>query len=114
MFLIYGVLVMMIPGQGLSFTGNFQTFDWIIVVCLGFTSSCVQICRAKAAQYEEPAKLSAVQYLQSVIQLIFDIALFNTVFSIQQVIGIAIVLTAATFKWAAEVRKAFFKKPILV
>jgi len=48
--------------------------------------------------------------MQSVIQLLFDILLFNTVFSTMQIIGIAVVLAGATVKWGAEIRKAFFNK----
>lgn len=112
MFLIYGFLVLTVPGQGMGYVSNFQLFDWVVVVCLGISSSCVQICRAKAAQYEEPAKLAVVQYMQSVIQLLFDILLFNTVFSMMQIIGISVVLAAATAKWGTEIRKAFFIKRI--
>ena len=48
--------------------------------------------------------------MQSVIQLLFDILLFNTVFSTMQIIGIAVVLSGFTVKWCAEIRNAFFNK----
>lgn len=83
MAIIYGLL-MFTPGNDLkAVTQNFEFLDWLILFGLGITSSLMQICRTRSAQYEEPAKLSIVQYFQSVFQLIFDIIFFNTAFSMQ-------------------------------
>lgn len=73
---------MFAPGNDLkAVTQNFEFLDWLILFGLGITSSLMQICRTRSSQYEEPAKLSIVQYFQSVFQLIFDIIFFNTAFS---------------------------------
>jgi len=49
-----------------------------------------------------------------VIQLAFDVLIFDVSFSGQQIIGIAIVLLANTVKWVHEIRKAFFEpKPAI-
>lgn len=103
MVLMYGLLALTLPGQGMGFTAQFQFYDWLLVALMGLSSSLLQIFRAKAGQYEEPAKLASVNYSQSVIQLLFDILIFNTVFSLTQVIGIAVVLAAICVKWALEV-----------
>jgi drug/metabolite transporter (DMT)-like permease len=108
MTLIYGPIVLLTPSQGLTFLDKFYTIDWIIIIILGFVSSSVQICRARAAKYEEPAKLAGINYFQSVIQLVFDVAFFNTVFSMQQVLGIAIVLGAASIRWGIGIKNTFF------
>ena len=62
MVLIYGPIVFWILPDGLAFLQNFQTLDWVIVIGLGFSSTLVQLCRTKASQYEEPAKLAVVNY----------------------------------------------------
>ena len=62
MAIIYG-LMMFTPGNDLNAVAqNFEFLDWLILFSLGITSSLIQICRTRSAQYEEPAKLSIVQY----------------------------------------------------
>ncbi len=45
----------------------FSAEDWLLSLGLGVTSSIVQISKNKALQYEEPARLGALMYLQSVL-----------------------------------------------
>ena len=53
----------------------------MLSVGLGVTSSIVQISKNKALQYEEPARLGALMYLQSVLQLLLDVLFLQTRFS---------------------------------
>jgi drug/metabolite transporter (DMT)-like permease len=112
MAIIYGLLMLQ-PGNDLRVaTQNFEFLDWLILFGLGITSSLMQICRTRSSQYEEPAKLSIVQYFQSVFQLIFDILFFNTAFSMQQILGIAIVMGASFLRCGYGINKTFFKKKV--
>ena len=110
MVLIYGPIVLFAQEEGLSYVSNFQTLDWVIIIGLGFTSTLVQLCRTKASQYEEPAKLAVVNYFQSVFQLFFDLIFFNTMFSTYQVLGIAVVLGASSIKWGFLIKNNFLSK----
>jgi drug/metabolite transporter (DMT)-like permease len=112
MVLIYGPIVLFSQTDGLSYLSNFETLDWVIVIGLGFTSTLVQLCRTKASQYEEPAKLAVCNYFQSVFQLFFDLLFFNTMFGVYQVIGIAIVLGASSVKWGYGIKNNFFSKKV--
>jgi drug/metabolite transporter (DMT)-like permease len=60
---------------------GFSAEDWLLSVGLGVTSSIVQISKNKALQYEEPARLGALMYLQSVLQLLLDVLFLQTRFS---------------------------------
>jgi len=69
-------------GAGLfSFIEPFNIVDWLICVGFGITGVFTQTSRAKAVQYEEPAKLTVLNYFQSVIQLWMDVAVFGTEFT---------------------------------
>jgi len=52
---------------GFGFLKVFSTLDWVITGLLGLTSSTLQIFMAKAAQYEEPARLAVLNYFQPII-----------------------------------------------
>lgn len=55
---------------------NFTPYDWVISVLLGFTSSSMQLVRTKALKFEEPARLSILNYFQPIIQLFLDFLFF--------------------------------------
>ena len=59
----------------------FDGVDWLICVGFGITGVFSQTTRAKAVQYEEPAKLTVLNYFQSVIQLLMDVAALGTAFT---------------------------------
>lgn len=66
MFIVY--LPSLIFGdRGISELKNFTTLDWATAVLLGFTSSSMQILKAKSLKYEEPARLAVLNYFQPII-----------------------------------------------
>ena len=62
MFVMYGTWIVFFTEQGLGFMQPFETTDYLIGFMIGATSAMLQVCRVKAAQYEEPAKLAVVNY----------------------------------------------------
>ena len=94
------------PSQHLmSIARTFTSLDWLLCLSLGVMSTTVSIFRSKSSQYEEPAKLAAMFYLQPILQLGFDVGLFGTDFSYQQILGIAIVLGISLCRLWIAVRK---------
>ena len=59
--------------------------------------------------YEESAKLTVLNYFQSVMQLALDILFLNTPFTTQQIVGVLIVIGANSVKWVSNIKKHFFK-----
>ena len=86
---------------------DFNVVDWLICVSFGITGVFSQTTRAKAVQYEEPAKTAVLNYFQSVIQLLMDFAAFRTAFTVQQMIGVAIIFAANTIKWVDNIKNIF-------
>lgn len=62
---------------------SFDGTDWFICISFGIVGVYSQTMRAKAVQYEEPAKLTVLNYFTSVIQLLMDVFFLNTDFSTQ-------------------------------
>ena len=91
--------------QGFSVFTAFSSTDWLLALVLGIVSSCQQLCRIKAVQYEEPARLAVVNYFQTIIQLGFDVLFYGTVFTAQQAWGIAVVFGANSVKWGVTVKR---------
>ena len=63
---------------------DFSTFDrvdWLVTIGLGSSAILNQLCRARAVHYEEPARLTVLNYFQSVIQLFTDVLFLGTDFS---------------------------------
>jgi drug/metabolite transporter (DMT)-like permease len=108
-FIGYGTAVLT-SGDGLYLLWSFTFIDWIIVIGLGFSSTYVQFCISRAAQYEEPAKLAVVNYFQSVFSLLMDLVVFGTLFSLQQFVGIIILLTAFSSMVTVAVRNNYLSK----
>ncbi len=109
MTIIYGPLIYFL-GYGYSYLKDLQTFDWLIFCTLGMTSSVLLVCRMKSFKYEEPARLAVLNYFQSIIQFFFDVVLLDTVFTYQQLLGIAIVIIANMSKWAFTLYKLHQKR----
>ena len=64
-----------------DFLSPFIWEDWVIAVLFGITSVFSQTARAKAVHYEEPNKLTVLNYFQSIIQLFMDILIVNVAFT---------------------------------
>ncbi len=62
---------------------KFTPSDWLISVIVGFTSSSMQLVRTKALKFEEPARLSILNYFQPIIQLVLDVIFFQSLFTSQ-------------------------------
>jgi len=116
-WMMIGMLIVFVPlcvltapaheSSAFYFIREFTYVDWVIFVVFGFIGVFSQTSRAKAVHYEESAKLSVLNYFQSVIQLGFDIIFLHTPFSGQQIVGVLIVLGANSVKWAYNLRKVF-------
>lgn len=104
MVAVFGPLCLAQGEPLLSIASNFHALDWLLIVVLGAMSSWVSLFRSKAYQYEEPARLAVVNYFQPVLQLAFDLLLFGTLFSLQQAMGILIVLSASAHKLWTSLR----------
>jgi hypothetical protein len=48
--------------NGFSFMSPFDSTDYLICVCFGITGVISSNMRAKSVQYEEPAKLTVLNY----------------------------------------------------
>ena len=104
--LIYGPYVALWEATStLDILSSFTALDCLLSLGLGLTSSIVQISKNKALQYEEPAKLSALMYFQSVIQLVLDVIFLGTVFTAQQAWGIGVILGANAVKWVVAMKR---------
>jgi|LauGreDrversion4_2_1035121.scaffolds.fasta_scaffold675297_1 drug/metabolite transporter (DMT)-like permease len=70
-YIIFTMLVVYLPIFMVYETTDvyyrFTANDWFISVLLGFTSSSMQLVRTKALKYEEPARLSILNYFQPII-----------------------------------------------
>ena len=69
--------------NGLVSWNKFEYYDWIQFIIMGFTSVGINVTRRSALRYEEPGKLSAINFFQSIIQLIIDVLFFGTQFFLQ-------------------------------
>ena len=81
MFFVYSPIVLL-SESGLSIVKTFNQTDWIISVLLGFTSSSMQIVKAKSAKYEEPARVAVLNYFAPIFQLFLDVLFFHSEFSL--------------------------------
>ena len=61
---------------------DFSTLDWALSIGVGISTVLSQTSRAKAVHYEEPARLTVLNYFQSVIQLLMDVIFLSTDFTL--------------------------------
>ena len=73
--------------------------DWIWVLIFGLVSVLNMTTRAIAIQYEEPGRLAVINFFNPVIQLIFDLLVWRSSFTPQQVWGVAVIFSANAVKW---------------
>lgn len=114
-YIIFTMLVVYLPIFLIFETTDvyykFTLNDWFVSVLLGFTSSSMQLVRTKALKFEEPARLSILNYFQPIIQLLLDFLFFQSLFTNQQILGALIVFLANSISWIIKLRIAFFKGP---
>lgn len=77
-------------------------------------SSWVSIFRSKSYQYQEPAKLAVVSYFQPVFQLMLDVLCFGTLFSMQQLAGMGVVLGCSGVRLWVGLKETKVKRDIKV
>ena len=75
-------LGMLVQGDDLSYMNDFNSLDWVLSIGIGISTVLSQTTRAKAVHYEEPARLTVLNYFQSVIQLLMDVIFLSTEFSL--------------------------------
>lgn len=90
-WLTVGMLLIFVPGSmyqkpetessSFYYMRDFDLTDWLISIGFGITGVFSQTTRAKASHYEEPAKLTVLNYFQTVIQLAMDVLFLNTSFT---------------------------------
>ena len=73
--------------------------DWIWVMAFGLASVLNMTTRAMAIQHEEPGRLAVINFFNPVIQLICDLLVWQSVFTQQQMWGVAIIFAANGVKW---------------
>eukprot|EP00347_Sterkiella_histriomuscorum_P012203 403369499 len=94
-----------IQGIGLDIMSKFEYYDYIQFMIMGFTSVSINISRRTAIRYEEPGKLSGINFFQSIIQLFIDVLFFGTLFIMQQVIGIIIIFAVNFVKMGLWIQR---------
>ena len=75
-------LGMLVQEDDLSYMNDFNSLDWVLSIGIGISTVMSQTTRAKAVHYEEPARLTVLNYFQSVIQLLMDVIFLSTEFSL--------------------------------
>jgi drug/metabolite transporter (DMT)-like permease len=75
------ILDQVVQGDSPYIFTQLEGIDWLLLVVFGINAMGVQVLKYLAVQYEDPAKLSPIQYMNSVYQLLFEVFLFHAVFS---------------------------------
>ena len=88
--LVFNLMIMWGEGLDLKIFRECTWIDWLVIIVWAGLSIAYQTLKFRALQYEFPGKLSHYQYLASVYQLIFDIAIVDSTFSVVQWIGLGI------------------------
>ena len=79
-----GIILAAFEG-GFGYYSLLGLIDYLILLFLGSITTIVFMLLAKSSQYEEPAKVTFINYLQPVLMLVSDIAVFKTDFSTKQI-----------------------------
>lgn len=83
----------------IGFITELNLLDWVWVMAFGLASVLNMTTRAIAIQYEEPGRLAVINFFNPVIQLIFDLLVWQSVFTQQQIWGVAVIFAANGIKW---------------
>ena len=79
-------------------------------MAFGLASVLNMTTRAIAVQYEEPGRLAVINFFNPVIQLIFDLLVWQSVFTEQQIWGVAVIFAANGMKWLKSLSVFFQDK----
>ena len=83
----------------IGFITELNLLDIVWVMAFGLASVLNMTTRAIAIQYEEPGRLAVINFFNPVIQLIFDLLVWQSVFTQQQIWGVAVIFAANGIKW---------------
>ena len=93
-----------------GFLTELDLLDWVWVMAFGFASVLNMTTRAIAIQYEEPGRLAYINFFNPVIQLIFDLLVWQSVFTEQQIWGVIVIFAANGIKWVKSLSVLFQSK----
>lgn len=93
-----------------GFLTELDLLDWVWVMAFGFASVLNMTTRAIAIQYEEPGRLAFINFFNPIIQLIFDLLVWQSVFTEQQIWGVAVIFAANGIKWVKSLSVLFQSK----
>ena len=93
-----------------GFMTELNLLDWVWVMAFGLASVLNMTTRAIAIQYEEPGRLAVINFFNPVIQLIFDLLVWQSVFTEQQILGVAVIFAANGIKWVKSLSVFFQTK----
>ena len=121
-WLVFGMMLVYLPigliqqsqieteSDVFGFLTELNLLDWVWVMAFGFASVLNMTTRAIAIQYEEPGRLAFINFFNPVIQLIFDLLVWQSVFTEQQIWGVAIIFAANGIKWVKSLSVLFQSK----
>jgi len=121
-WLVFGMMLVYLPigliqqsqieteSDVFGFLTELNLLDWVWVMAFGFASVLNMTTRAIAIQYEEPGRLAFINFFNPVIQLIFDLLVWQSVFTEQQIWGVAVIFAANGIKWVKSLSVLFQTK----
>jgi EamA domain-containing membrane protein RarD len=121
-WLVFGMMLVYLPigliqqsqieteSDVFGFLTELNLLDWVWVMAFGFASVLNMTTRAIAIQYEEPGRLAFINFFNPVIQLIFDLLVWQSVFTEQQIWGVVVIFAANGIKWVKSLSVLFQSK----
>jgi EamA domain-containing membrane protein RarD len=121
-WLVFGMMLVYLPigliqqsqieteSDVFGFLTELDLLDWVWVMAFGFASVLNMTTRAIAIQYEEPGRLAFINFFNPVIQLIFDLLVWQSVFTEQQIWGVIVIFAANGIKWVKSLSVLFQSK----
>jgi hypothetical protein len=121
-WLVFGMMLVYLPigiiqqsqieteSDVFGFMTELNLLDWVWVMAFGLASVLNMTTRAIAIQYEEPGRLAVINFFNPVIQLIFDLLVWQSVFTEQQIWGVAVIFAANGMKWVKSLSVFFQAK----
>ena len=91
--MLSSIFVIAVTGQGLGIYYTFSTHSWMLLFVNGFTATTFQMCRFKAFQLQNAAKLQLLTPVTTLIQFCADLILFHITYSNTQYLGIALLVS---------------------
>jgi EamA domain-containing membrane protein RarD len=121
-WLVFGMMLVYLPigliqqsqieteSDVFGFLTELDLLDWVWVMAFGFASVLNMTTRAIAIQYEEPGRLAFINFFNPIIQLIFDLLVWQSVFTEQQIWGVIVIFAANGIKWVKSLSVLFQSK----